>query len=53
MKETRAVVLGLAVVMIVVAMLAYWKRPAPEFTRVKGFKVEVQEREQNGSTCAV
>lgn len=53
MKETRAVVLGLAVVMIVVAMLAYWKRPAPEFTRVKGFKVEVQEREQNGSVRRV
>jgi hypothetical protein len=48
MKETRAVILGLVVVMIVVAMLAYWKRPAPEFARVKSFKVEVQERE-NGS----
>ena len=48
MKETRAVILGLVVVMIVVAMLAYWRRPAPEFARVKSFKVEVQERE-NGS----
>jgi hypothetical protein len=48
MKETRAVVLGLAVVMLVVAMLAYWRRPAPEFARVKSFKVEVQEKE-NGS----
>ena len=49
MKETRAVILGLVVVMIVVSMLAYWRRPAPEFERVKGFKVEVQERENNGS----
>lgn len=48
MKETRAVILGLVVVMIVVSMLAYWRRPAPEFARVKGFKVEVQEKE-NGS----
>jgi hypothetical protein len=48
MKETRAVILGLAVVMLVVAMLAYWRRPAPEFARVKSFKVEVQEKE-NGS----
>jgi hypothetical protein len=48
MKETRAVILGLVVVMIVVAMIAYWRRPAPEFARVKSFKVEVQERE-NGS----
>jgi hypothetical protein len=49
MKETRAVILGLAVVMLVVAMLAYWRRPAPEFARVKSFKVEVQEKEHNGS----
>ena len=49
MKETRAVVLGLAFVMLIVAMLAYWRRPAPEFSRVRAFKVEVHERENNGS----
>lgn len=48
MKETRAVILGLVVILLVVSALAYWRRPAPEFTRVKGFKVEVQEKE-NGS----
>lgn len=49
MKETRAVVLGLVVVLLVISALAYWRRPAPEFARVKGFKVEVQEKEHNGS----
>lgn len=45
MKEIRAVVLGLVVVVLVAAALAFWKRPAPEFARVKGFKVEIRERE--------
>ena len=45
MKEIRAVVLGLVVLVIVAAALAFWRRPAPEFSRVKGFKVEVKEKE--------
>jgi hypothetical protein len=45
MKEIRAVVLGVVVLMLIAAALAFWKRPAPEFDRVKGFKVEVKERE--------
>jgi hypothetical protein len=45
MKEIRAVVFGLVIVMLVAAALAFWKRPAPEFAHVKGFKVEVKERE--------
>jgi len=45
MKEIRAVVLGLVVVVLIAAALAFWRRPAPEFARVKGFKVEVKERE--------
>jgi hypothetical protein len=48
MKEIRAVVLGLVVLVIVASVLAFWRRPAPEFARVKGFRVEVQEKE-NGS----
>ncbi|MDQ5872355.1 MAG: hypothetical protein M3547_09150 [Acidobacteriota bacterium] len=48
MKETRAVILGFVVVLIFVSALAYWRRPAPEFARVKGFQVQVQERE-NGN----
>jgi len=45
MKEIRAVVFGLVIVILVAAALAFWRRPAPEFARVKGFKVEVKERE--------
>lgn len=45
MKELRAVVFGLVIVILVAAALAFWRRPAPEFAHVKGFKVEVRERE--------
>lgn len=45
MKEIRAVVFGLVIVILAAAALAFWRRPAPEFSRVKGFKVEVKERE--------
>ncbi len=45
MKELRAIVLGLVVIVLIAAALAFWRRPAPEFARVKGFKVEVKERE--------
>ena len=33
MKELRAVVLGVVVVLVVAMMLAFWNRPAKEFTR--------------------
>ena len=45
MKETRAVVLGLVVVLLVAMMFAFWNRPAKEFTRIKEFKVEVRQKE--------
>jgi hypothetical protein len=45
MKELRAVVLGLVVVVLVASALAFWRRPAPEFARVKGFRVDFRERE--------
>ena len=45
MKELRAVVFGLVIVLLVAAALAFWRRPSPEFAHVKGFKVEVKERE--------
>jgi hypothetical protein len=45
MKELRAVVMGLVVVLVVAMMLAFWNRPAKEFTRIKEFKVEVRERD--------
>jgi len=45
MKELRAVVLGVVVVLVVAMMLAFWNRPAKEFTRIKEFKVEVRQRD--------
>jgi hypothetical protein len=52
MKEIRAVVFGLVVLVLVASALAFWRRPAPEFARVKGFRVDVKET-QNGSTHRV
>lgn len=52
MKEIRAVIVGLVVLVIIAAALAFWRRPAPEFARVKGFRVDVRDTE-NGSTHRV
>ena len=48
MKEIRAVVLGLFVVLLVLLALAVWRRPAVEFSHVKAYRVEV--REKSGSS---
>jgi hypothetical protein len=45
MKEVRAIVLGLVVVLLVAMGLAFWHRPAPEFTRIKEFHVEIKNRD--------
>jgi hypothetical protein len=45
MREVRAVVLGLIVVLLGAMALAFWRKPAPEFKRIKGYRVEVRERE--------
>ncbi len=45
MKEVRAVVLGLLVVVLAAIALAFWRHPAPEFTRIKGYRVEIREKE--------
>lgn len=45
MKEIRAVVLGLVVVVLVAMALAFWRHPAPEFSRIKGYRVEIRERD--------
>ena len=42
-REVRAVVLGLAVVVIVAIALSFWRRPAAEFHRIRGFRVEVKK----------
>ncbi len=45
MKEIRAVVLGLLVVVLVAIAIAVWRRPARELTHVRGFRVEIQKTE--------
>ena len=49
MREVRAVVLGLFVVLLALMMLAFWRRPAAEFSHVRGFRVEIRKNE-GGST---
>ena len=44
-REVRAVVLGLFVVVLVALALSYWRRPAAEFQRIKGFRVEIRSRD--------
>jgi hypothetical protein len=48
-KEIRAVVLGLFVVLLVLLALAVWRRPAVEFSHVRAYRVEVREKD-GGST---
>ncbi len=44
-KEVRAVVLGLFVVVLAALVIAYCRRGAPEFRRIKEFRVEVVEKD--------
>jgi hypothetical protein len=52
MKEVRAIVLGLVVVLVVAMVFAFWYRPAPEFTRIKEFHVEVKEKDGDSTRRA-
>lgn len=45
MKDVRAVVLGLLVVVLVALGLAWWKRPVAELPHLKGFQVEIQDKD--------
>jgi hypothetical protein len=45
MKEVRAVVLGLLVLVLVALAVSVWRRPARELTHLSGFRVEVQKTE--------
>ena len=45
MKEIRAVVLGLFVVVLIAIAISVWRRPARELKHVRGFKVEIQKAE--------
>ena len=44
-KETRAIVVGLFVVVVFALALAAWRGPSREFRRIKGFKVEVRTKD--------
>jgi len=44
-REVRAVVLGLFVVVLCALALSFWRRPAAEFQRIKGFRVEIKSRD--------
>ena len=52
MRELRAVVLGLFVVVIAALCLAFWRRPAPEFRHVKAFRIEVREKDGDSTKHA-
>ena len=45
MREIRAIVVGLLVVVVAALAMAYWRRPAAEFTRIKEFRVEIKNRD--------
>jgi hypothetical protein len=42
-KEVRAIVLGLLVVVLVAVAMAVWKRPSRELRHLGGFKVEIEK----------
>jgi hypothetical protein len=44
-KEVRAVVLGLVVVVLAAIALSFWRRPAAEFSRIKGFRIDVHAKD--------
>ncbi len=43
MKEIRAVVAGVAVLAILIAVWAFWRRPAPGMSRIRAFRVEIRD----------
>jgi hypothetical protein len=42
-KELRAVVLGLVVVVLIAVGISIWRRPAAEFHRIRGFRVQIKK----------
>jgi hypothetical protein len=45
MKEVRAVVVGVAIVVLVALFVAFWRRPARELKRVSGYRIEIEKSE--------
>jgi hypothetical protein len=52
MKDVKAIVLGLLVVVVAALALAFWRRPAAEFTRIKEFRVEVRNKDGDSTRRA-
>jgi hypothetical protein len=51
-KDVRAVVLGLFIVVLGAMALAFWRRPAAEFRRIRSFRVEVTEKDGDSTRHA-
>jgi len=49
MKEVRAVVIGLVVVVLIAMAWSYWHRPARQFHRIGDFTVDIRKREGDGT----
>lgn len=45
MREVRAVVLGVVVVILVALAISFWRRPSRDFHRVGGYRVEIRKSE--------
>ena len=45
MKEVRAVVIGLVIVVLIAMAWAFWAQPAREFHKIRGYRVEIQKNE--------
>jgi hypothetical protein len=45
MREIRAVVAGLVVVVLIAMAWSLWQRPAKQFHKIKGYRVEIQKEE--------
>ena len=49
MKETRAIVLGVLIIVLVAIAVAVWRRPAHEYKHVRGYHVEIEKSEGGSS----
>src|SRR4030088_3530402 len=45
MRDVRAVVVGLLVVVLAALAISFWRRPEREFRRVRGYRVEIRKME--------
>jgi hypothetical protein len=48
MREVRAVVFGLFIVLLVAMGINFWTRPGREYHRVRGYRVEISKSENGG-----